>query len=136
MVFIKEDFSFSANAVDQSYNTLSQNIPAGSRVAIVSIASSDADEGMYYIDEITLLFVNARRFTIVDRTSIDVVLAEQNFQMSGYVDDDSAISIGKFLGATVVITGNISGTGARKRLVLKALDVKTAEILAMSSAGI
>jgi hypothetical protein len=72
----------------------------------------------------------------VDRTSIDVVLTEQNFQMSGYVDDDSAVSIGKLLGAAVVITGNISGSGARKRLVLKALDVRTAEILAMSSAGI
>jgi hypothetical protein len=52
------------------------------------------------------------------------------------VDDASAVSIGKFLGATVVVTGNISGTGARKRLVLKAISVRTAEILAMSSASI
>jgi hypothetical protein len=136
VVFIKEDFSFSTNALAQSYTTLSQHIPAASRVAIVSVASSDAGEGMFYIDEITLLFVNARKFTVVDRISIDVVLAEQNLQTSGYVDDASAVSIGKFRGATVVITGNISGTGARKQLALKAISVKTAEILAMSSAGI
>jgi hypothetical protein len=29
--------------------------------------------------------------------------------------------------------GSVSGSGARKRLVLKALDVRTAKILAMSS---
>ena len=65
-----------------------------------------------------------------------MILAEQNFQLSGYVDDDSAVSIGKFLGATVVITGSISGTGSRKRLILRALDVQTAEILAMSSVSL
>ncbi|MDR3019317.1 MAG: CsgG/HfaB family protein, partial [Treponema sp.] len=71
-----------------------------------------------------------------DRKDIDKVLAEQNFQMSGHVDDDSALSIGKFLGATVVITGSINVLGAQKRLVLKALDVQTAEILAMSSVAL
>jgi hypothetical protein len=136
MTFTKEDISFSVSAVAEAFSTLSQNIPLASRVAVVSIASNNADEATYYIDEVTLLFVNLRKFTIVDRTSIDVVLAEQNFQMSDLVDDNSAVSIGKFLGATVVVTGNISGTGAWKRLVLKALDVGTAEILAMSQASL
>jgi hypothetical protein len=136
MVFVKEDFSFSDDAVAQTYTTLSQSIPEGSRVALINIASNDGDEGVYYADELAVMFVNARRYTMVDRASIDVVLGEQNFQMSGYVDDDSAVSIGKFLGATVVITGSINGSGARKRLVLKALDVRTAEILAMSSAAL
>jgi cell division protein FtsI/penicillin-binding protein 2 len=49
------------------------------------------------------------------------------------VDDDSALSIGKFLGARVAVSGSVSGEGARKRLTLKALDVLTGEILAMAS---
>jgi curli biogenesis system outer membrane secretion channel CsgG len=85
------------------------------------------------MDEVTLAFVNARKFTVIERKDIDVMLREQNFQLSGSVDDDSAVSIGKFLGATVVITGSVNGAGAQKRLTLKALDVRTAEILAMSS---
>jgi hypothetical protein len=60
------------------------------------------------------------------------VLREQQFQLSGYVDDDSAVSIGKFLGAQVVVTGGVSGEGAHRRLVLKAIEVKTAGILAMA----
>jgi curli biogenesis system outer membrane secretion channel CsgG len=82
---------------------------------------------------VTPALVNTRRFTVADRTDIDAVLREQNFQLSGYVDDDSAVSIGKFLGAAVVVSGSLSGEGARRRLVLKAIGVLTAEILAMTS---
>jgi hypothetical protein len=53
--------------------------------------------------------------------------------MSGEVDDDSAISIGKFLGANIVVTGNVSGTGSLRRLRIKALDVLTGEIVSMAS---
>jgi hypothetical protein len=38
-------------------------------------------------------------------------------------------SIGNMLGASIVITGNINGTGSSRRLTLKALDVETAEIV-------
>jgi hypothetical protein len=55
------------------------------------------------------------------------------FQSSGEVDDDSAVSIGKLLGANVVITGSISGSDSMRRLRLKALNVQTAEIVAMAS---
>ena len=63
---------------------------------------------------------------------MDTIRAEQNFQMSGDVDDDSAVSIGKLLGAGVVITGSITGSGTSQRLVLKALDVATAQIITMT----
>jgi curli biogenesis system outer membrane secretion channel CsgG len=49
------------------------------------------------------------------------------------VDDDSAVSIGKLLGANIVITGSITGVGSARRLRLKTLDVKTAEIVTMAS---
>ncbi|MDR3020410.1 MAG: CsgG/HfaB family protein [Treponema sp.] len=139
--FVKQDEAvssgrFNQNALTESFANLNKDIPARARLAIINIASTDPAEGGFYIDELTLTFVNARAFTIIDRKDIDKVLAEQNFQMSGHVDDDSALSIGKFLGATVVITGSINVLGAQKRLVLKALDVQTAEILAMSSVAL
>ena len=76
-------------------------------------------------------FVNSRRYTVVERGDIDKVLSEQNFQMSGMVDDDAFISIGNFFEARIVITGSITETGSQKRLVIKAIDVMTSEILAM-----
>jgi curli biogenesis system outer membrane secretion channel CsgG len=70
---------------------------------------------------------------VVDRKSLDALREEQNFQISGDVDDDSAVSIGKMLGANIIITGSINGVDSTRRLRLKALDVKTAEILTMVS---
>ena len=63
---------------------------------------------------------------------LDQIRSEQNFQISGDVDDDSAISIGNMLGANIVITGDISSVGGVNRLVLRALDVRTAQILTMA----
>ncbi|MDR1637290.1 MAG: CsgG/HfaB family protein, partial [Treponema sp.] len=73
------------------------------------------------------------KFKVVDRKSLDAIKSEQNFQYSGEVDDDSAVSIGKMLGASIVITGSVSGSGSTRRLRVKALNVRTAEIVAMVS---
>ena len=56
--------------------------------------------------------------------------------MSGFVDDDAFVSIGKFIGANVVITGNITGTGSQKRLVIKAIDMLTSTILSMEQVSL
>jgi hypothetical protein len=42
------------------------------------------------------------------------------------------VEIGKILGASIVITASISGSGTMRRLTLKALDVKTARIVSMA----
>ena len=115
---------------------MSVHIPQRSRLAVVGITSADPNEGNFYLNELTLQFVNARRFTVVDRNDIDKVLNEQNFQMSGYVDDDAFVSIGKFIGANVVITGSISGTGSQKRMVIKAIDMLTSTILSMEQVSL
>lgn len=130
------DITYNDKAISQIFGTLTQNIPLRSRLAIVGITSTNSNEATFYLNELTINFVNSRRYTVVDRNDIDKVLAEQNFQMTGYVDDDAFVSIGKFIGATVVVTGSISGTGPQKRLVIKAIDVLTSEILAMASVSL
>jgi hypothetical protein len=102
-------------------------------IAVVSIASADIDAAEFVLDELAYIIVSSGNFRVVDRKSLDAIRSEQNFQTSGEVDDDSAVSIGKLLGANIVITGGISGTGSTRRLRLKVLDVMTAEIVAMAS---
>jgi TolB-like protein len=130
------DITYNDKAVPQIFADFSRNIPAGSRLAIVGITAAAPNEATFYVNELTIQFVNSRRFTVVDRNDVDKVLAEQNFQMTGYVDDDAFVSIGKFIGARVVVTGSITGTGSQKRLVIKAIDVLTSEILAMVSVNL
>jgi hypothetical protein len=130
------DDDFNEKAIPLIFANFSKNIPLRSRLAIVGIDSSNANEAAFYVNELTLHFVNTRNYTVVDRTDVDKVLKEQNFQMSGYVDDDAFVSIGKFLGATVVITGSISGTGSQKRLIIKAIDMLTSTILSMEQVNL
>ncbi|MDR2783701.1 MAG: CsgG/HfaB family protein, partial [Treponema sp.] len=108
-------------------------LPPKTTIAVVSISSRDVESAEFVLDELAYVIVNAGGFKVVDRKSLDAIRSEQNFQFSGEVDDDSAVSIGKLLGANIVITGSISGTGSTRRLRLKSLDVKTAEIVAMAS---
>ena len=130
------DEEFNERAISQIFDALRQNIPLRSRLAIVGITSSNPNEATFYLNELTLQFVNTRNYTVVDRSNIDAVLAEQDLQLSGYVDDDTIVSIGKFIGAQVVIIGQISGTGSQKRMVIKAIDVQTSEILSMVSVAL
>ncbi|MDR1230352.1 MAG: CsgG/HfaB family protein [Spirochaetaceae bacterium] len=142
MKFLQENIAINtggilANNLDMddiialSFNTISKNIPESSIVAIVNISSEDIKASEYVIEELTLLFVNSGKYDVVDRASLDIIRNEQDFHMTGEVDDSSIVSIGHILGAGVVITGSIDEEGNKLRL--KVLDVKTARILAMSS---
>jgi hypothetical protein len=132
---IQEETSLNNFDIDdiiaKSFKIISEKILERSIVAIVHISAEDIKTSEYVIEELTLLFVNSGKYDVVDRMSLDIIRDEQNFQMTGEVDDNSIISIGHILGAEVVITGSIDEEG--KRLRLKVLDVETARILAMSS---
>ncbi|MDR2495355.1 MAG: CsgG/HfaB family protein [Spirochaetaceae bacterium] len=117
--------------ITASFNAVSKSIPEKSIVAVVHIASQDEKARAYILEELTLLLVNAGKYDVVDRASLDVIKREQHFQMTGEVDDNSILSIGHLLGAEIVITGSLDEEGTRLRV--KALDVLTARIVAMSS---
>ena len=117
-------------ALKNASEALISDLPQNSTIAILNVSSDNPAVSEYVIDELEYKFVDAKKFRIVDRRRIDQIRSEQNFQMSGEVDDSSAVSIGNLLGASIVITGNITGS-MTQRLVLRALDVRTAQIVTM-----
>jgi hypothetical protein len=121
------------NAVIRAAQKMIDGIPSGATVAVLSISTNDFEVAEFVVGEIPYLLVEAKKFKVVDRTSLDKVRVEQGFQISGDVDDNTAISIGKMAGASIVITGSVSGSGATRRLRVNALDVQTVEIVASAS---
>jgi hypothetical protein len=119
-------------ALYQAGDILANNLPDDALIAILSVSSRDKESAAFVLEELPYVLLNAG-YEIVDRKDLVALHKEQDFQAGGEVDDDSAVSIGKLLGANVVITGSISGTDSMRRLRLKALDVKTAKLLAMAS---
>jgi len=122
-------------AIYKLTETFKNKLPEHSTVAVLNISSQDKDMAAFAIDELEYLLVDVNKFKIVDRKTLDAIRDEQKFQLSGDVSDDSAVSIGHMLGATIVIIGSITGSGNTKRITLKALDVTTSQIIAMSREG-
>jgi TolB-like protein len=119
-------------AIEMVCKDLINKLPRGSTIAVLSIGSQDRSASEYTVDEIEYILVNNGRFIIVNRGQLDRVREEQNFQMSGDVSDNSAVSIGNILGASIVITGTITTNGSAGRITIRALDVKTAQIVTMT----
>lgn len=122
-------------ALTNASKLLIETLPKNSTLAVLNIASNNEDMAIFVVEELEFILVNSKtnNFSIVDRKSLDKIRSEKEFQMSAEVDDDSAVSIGKLLGASIVLTGNISGSGSLRRLRIKALDVLTGKVVAMAS---
>jgi TolB-like protein len=119
-------------AVNRACEALIYEIPKRSTVAVLSVSSRDRNLATFVVEEIEFQLVDSREFQMVDRKALDTIRDEQEFQMSGDVSDASAVSIGNMLGASIVITGTISGSDNTQRLTLKALDVKTSQVVCMA----
>ena len=115
-------------AVTRAAEVLIQDMPRDTTIAVLNINSRDFSIAEYVIDELEYLIVRSRQFRMVDRNRLEQIRREQNFQMSGEVSDTSAVSIDNLLGANIVVTGDIR----ENRLVLRVLDVQTAQIITMA----
>jgi hypothetical protein len=117
-----------ARAADETLKNVTQR----SKIAIVYITAQDRSTTEYIVGELEFLWVNKGYF-ITDRSQLDRLRREQNFQMSGEVDDATAVSIGKFAGADIIVTGRVDGEGNLRRLRLRALNTQTAQVVGVAS---
>jgi hypothetical protein len=115
-------------AIRDASDYLNSNVPKGSKIVILNIQSTSSDLSDYIIDELIANAVNDKIFSVVDRQQLDAIRAEQNFQFSGEVDDNSAMEIGKFFGAQTIVSGALSKLGNAYRIRIRALEVQTAQV--------
>ena len=130
-IIVKQNTTGIERAINKTSREIILNLPENSRIAVINISSKYINLSAHIVDELEFQFVSSKRFTVVDRNTLDAIRNEQNFQMSGDVSDSSAVSIGQILGANIVITGSITEIGMNQRLSIRALDVRTSEILTM-----
>ena len=112
-------------AIEQSAQKIAADLPIGSRVAIVAFTSENDDLSNYIIEELSGALLD-HKIEVADRQNLEYVYKELNFQMSGAVSDETAKSIGKFLGAELVITGQLTDMGDVYRYRTSAINLTTA----------
>ncbi len=105
----------------------------GSRLAVAVIPFEAKGEGKAFADAVTetmiTKLVNLRRFKVIERSAIDNVMKEQQFQASGIVDEKTAVRLGRIAGADAIIVGSILITTGTGKFSARVIDVETAETI-------
>jgi TolB-like protein len=111
-------------------NTLTQ---VGSRLAVAVLPFDTDKNAAHQKDAVTNEMINElvglRRFKVIERSAIDKIVAEQKMQASGFVDDRSAVKLGKIAGADALVIGSVTSAGKNIKISARLVDVETAETL-------
>lgn len=110
-------------------NDIATKIPSGTSIAMVNIETQEKRLSDYIINELINVIVNKGTLRVVTRQKIDRLQDELHFNMSGFVSDDTAQSIGAMVGAEIIVIGSITLIGTVYRLTIQTLKTATGEIL-------
>ncbi len=125
------------NLVD--YSTYSVGPSTKAVLLPVGLNESDSTADMkkqaeYFSEAILLSAMQTKPFIIVERKDLQKLIDEQQLQYSGSVEDSTAVRLGAFLGAEVMVTGRLYLKDGKYEIFLKLLRVETGEILSVSKA--
>ena len=109
-------------------------LPSNAKLWIHNNSASNQNLANDVIDNMISTFIK-NGVAVVERQMIDMVLKEQNFQLSGNVSDRDFVSIGNLAGANTIVIIGITGSGTVRRLQLRVLDIKTGTVNMQSGTG-
>jgi len=89
--------------------------------------SAELGEGAAEILRTTL--VETGNYSVVERSMLKEALKEQKLGLSGTIDQNTAVGIGKVLGAQIVAVGSVVKLGESYTLNIRFIDVLTGEVL-------
>jgi formylglycine-generating enzyme required for sulfatase activity len=123
-------------AIQEAARNIEDNVEAGQIIAILNFSSPTEQFSEYVIDELSILLANGRKLVVVDRRELDLIRQEEQFQLSGDVSDESALSIGRKLGAQYIVSGSLNSMGNAYRFRIRVLNVETAVFKTGSTADL
>jgi hypothetical protein len=127
-VSYKEGIKFAAESIGAQ-------VSARDSVAVVEFRAATSRFSDQVIDDL-IDGLKALDVRVVDRQNTEAVHAEQEYQYSGYVDEESAVSLGHELGASAIILGSGENMVDYYRFNFRMLSVETREILARFSVNV
>lgn len=121
---LKEVITRSARGIEDEMPQKAQK----AKIALLNFESSSKQFSDYVLDELTSELLETGKVTVVDRKNITAILNEMKFQYSGYVSDESMVSIGKMIGAQYIISGTLTNMETYYRFRIRIINVETAVI--------
>ena len=122
---------------EEQYTTSeTSNMASGaSEPMVIAVADFVNDDGKisklgrYMAEKLTPYFTRSDQFQVLERALMDKVIAEQQFQVSAFVDESSTRQIGKLLGAETIVSGTISELNDAFYFNAKVVDVSSGKLL-------
>ena len=101
-------------------------LPEGRRIAAINPESPSARFSDFVLEELQDTLANNPKFAVIGRDELELLRNELDFRVSGKLNDEVAVSIGHFLDAQIVVTGNLTDLGGAYRCTFNVIDVESA----------
>ena len=117
-------------AIESAAIVIESRVAGGSEIAVYKITASHDKIGDFLAEELNdRISMRGNLVPLARGAALEKIDSEQQFQMSGLVSDASAVGIGHYLGAKVVITGTFDRYADFSQLRLRAISVETSALL-------
>jgi TolB-like protein len=123
-------------AITDSVDFFSSKLPSGSTIAVTNFEAETKELSDFVIQELLVAFANTGTVRVVERSRMEILESELNFNMTGSVSDDTAQSIGRMIGAQIIFSGSIGQYRDMYRMRVQAIVVETAEVIGTRTVNI
>ncbi|UCD85228.1 MAG: PEGA domain-containing protein [Deltaproteobacteria bacterium] len=83
-------------------------------------------------DRLRMELLTTKKFKVLDRKNMDVILKEQGFQLLGCTTSECIVEVGQLLGVENIVTGNIGKLGETYYISVSMSNVETGEVERMA----
>lgn len=107
-------------------------------IAIVDFRNTGQDNNLDYLEKtipetIITRMAKSGGLEIVERTRLQEALKEMELGMAGIVDEQTAVELGRAVGASAILVGSFVSIGELIRINARLIDVKTSRIIKAES---
>jgi len=123
--------------VDQIVLSLSQN--QKTKIAVIEfsdIQGNITDLGKYLAEELTTRLYLTGSFEVVERQLLNKVIEEQHLGLTGYIDDNTAVSLGNILGIDAIASGSITDLGKNVKVNARLISAESGKVFSVASVKI
>jgi len=123
-------------AIGYGVSEIENRLDPGVKVMVLNFSSPSQSLSNDVLDEMVAMLTQNRKLTVVDSVDLDFLLRELNLQRSGEINDESARSIGRILGAQYVISGGIEESGSDYIVQFRTMAVEPVALQTLTRVGI
>ena len=108
-----------------------------SKIAITEFSDLNgkvSNLGRYISEELITRLYRTNRFHVVERELLAKVVEEHKLNLSGIIDESTAVEVGRILGVDAIGTGTLSDLGRYVKVNARIISMESGSIFAVASA--